>query len=172
MIKNFEAIGLNLYANFISLKEEKEILSNIEPSTKINKGSDRNSIRRYGSNVPYKNQMESKGIPDFLETLCYKLVNEGYLPEKPDSVSINEYCIGNRIAAHIDSLASGEIISVLSLLSDATMVFSNDFQDFTLNIPRLSLVQMRNEIRYKWKHAILPVSNKRYSIVFRKGTTH
>jgi hypothetical protein len=36
-------------------------------------------------------------------------------------------------------------------------------------IPRLSLIQLKDEIRHKWTHSILPVQNKRYSIVFRNS---
>lgn len=168
--KNFEKLGLFIYNNFLSKDEEKNILDQIEPTiVKNRKGSDRNSVRRYGSNTPYKNQMVSDTIPLYLDCICDRLVSQNLLEKKPNSVSINEYCIGNGIAPHIDSLNSGKIITVLSLMSDAIMVFSNEFQEFSIKIPRLSITQMKDEIRYKWKHSVLPVKEKRYSIVFRNG---
>lgn len=168
--KNFEKLGLFIYYDFLSLDEESNILSHIEPTiVKNRKGSDRNSVRRYGSNAPYKNQMVSEAIPLYLDLVCDRLVAQNLLEQKPDSVSINEYCVGNGIAPHIDSINSGKTITILSLMSDATMVFSNEFQQFNMKIPRLSITQMKDDIRYKWKHSILPVKQKRYSIVFRNG---
>lgn len=160
--------GLVVIDQFLTEQEENEVLENILPTPSINKHT-RNSIKRYGSKEPYKNQIESTTIPDYLERLCVKIVNRGFLDIKPNSVSINEYLTGNSIAPHIDSLESGKVISIISLLSDAEMVFSfGNIQD-TIQIPRRSLIQLKDEIRYKWKHSILPVKSKRYSIVFRNG---
>jgi alkylated DNA repair dioxygenase AlkB len=168
---NTENIGLNLIEEFISEKEEKFIISNIgEPKKNINRSKLlRNSIKRYGSSLPYENDMVSAIIPKYLDDISQKIVDKGYLDIKPNSVSINEYLKGNAIAPHIDSLTSGEIISVLSLLSDATMVFHKNEDEFSIKLPRRSLVQIRDEIRYNWKHSVLPVSDTRYSIVFRLG---
>jgi alkylated DNA repair dioxygenase AlkB len=162
------SLGLVLVENFLTEKEELEIVSNI-PESKIIKNSGRNSIRRYGSNIPYKNQMQSDIIPDYLDNISDKIVKYGLLSIKPNSISINEYLKGNSITAHIDSIQSGSVITILSLLSDATMVFEYKDNIEQVVIPRLSLLQLKNDIRYKWTHAVLPVKNKRYSIVFRNG---
>lgn len=160
--------GLVVVHQFLTEQEENEVLQNIFPTPFINKHT-RNSIKRYGSKEPYKNQIESTIIPDYLEYLCTKIVDRGFLDIKPNSVSINEYLTGNSIAAHIDSLESGKVISIISLLSDAEMVFSFGNIQSIVQIPRRSLIQLKDEIRYKWKHSILPVKSKRYSIVFRNG---
>ena len=165
---NLYDIGLVLIENFLTEQEEIDIISCIPISPNVHT-KNRNSIRRYGSNIPYKNQMESDSIPPYLDILCTKIFDDGYLPIKPNSVSINEYLSGNSIAPHIDSIESGETITILSLLSEATMVFTkNDIKE-SIVIPSRSLIQLKNEIRYKWKHSILPVKSKRYSIVFRNG---
>lgn len=160
--------GLLLIENFISKSEEKDIVSNIPPTIDLNKNT-RNSIRRYGSNVPYKNQIESSDIPQYLGKLCVKIFEKGLLQIVPNSVSINEYLVGNSIAPHIDSPESGEVITIISLLSDANMVFSKNDIEQKIIIPARSLIQLRDEVRYNWKHSILPVKSKRYSIVFRNG---
>lgn len=157
---------LKIIENFISITEENLIVSQIPGSIKI-KTSDRNSIRRYGSNTPYKNQIESNIIPDYLGAISEKIIKNKLLEIKPISISINEYLAGNCISAHIDSLASGPIITILSLLSEATMVFSKSQDRFSIIVPGRSLIQIKSDLRYKWKHEILPVKNKRYSIVFR-----
>lgn len=163
------AKGLILIDNFISEKEELDIISNIPPTNRTQSKNTRNSIRRYGSNIPYKNQMESEIIPDYLDKLSDKIVDQSLLDNKPNSISINEYLAGNAIAPHIDSMESGSIVTIISLLSEAIMSFSANDQEFLVTIPSRSLIQLTNEIRYKWKHGILPVKSKRYSIVFRNG---
>ena len=165
---SIESIGFKLKENFLSEKEERYILSNLVVSEKCI-GPIRSSIKRYGSDLPYKNQVISNIIPDFLQSISHKIVDEGFLQILPDSISINEYQIGNAIAPHIDSLTSGNIITIISLLSDATMVFSKNNISIEKLIPARSLVQMRDSLRYEWEHAIKPVKNLRYSIVFRSG---
>jgi alkylated DNA repair dioxygenase AlkB len=160
--------GLVLCTEFLDISEELEIESHIPKTPKINQNT-RNSIKRYGSNVPYKNQIESTTIPQYLESLSTKIVERGLLLSKPNSISINEYLPGNSIAPHIDSLESGQIITIISLLSDAIMVFSKNDEQYKITIPSRSIMQLKDEIRFEWKHSIEPVKLKRYSIVFRNG---
>lgn len=163
------SLGLILIPDFLTEDDEANIVSNI-PESKIHKrSSQRNSIKRFGSNVPYKNQIESNTIPDFLDQIAQKIVDAGLLTIKPNSVSINEYLTGNAIEPHIDSIESGPIITIVSLLSDATMVLANGKEKHEIIVPKQSILQLKDDIRYKWTHAILPVKNKRYSIVFRNG---
>ena len=168
---NAKDIGLTIINDFISEIEENDILSQLGVTKKNNKKSKllRNSIRRYGSSLPYKTDMVSDIVPDYLDNISQKMLDKGYVDTKPNSVSINEYLKGNSIAPHIDSKTSGEVISVLSLLSDAKMVFTKDDEQFSIDLPRRSLVQIRDEIRYLWKHSVPPVKDNRYSIVFRLG---
>jgi alkylated DNA repair dioxygenase AlkB len=167
---DIEALGLKLITDFISEEEEKVILSNLAPPRKTTKSNLlRNSIKRYGSSLPYETNMVSDIIPNYLDKISQKIVECGYLEIKPNSVSINEYLKGNSIAPHIDTKTSGEVISILSLLSDATMVFTKENETFSIKLPIRSLVQMRGEIRYDWKHSVPPVKDTRYSIVFRLG---
>lgn len=168
MIEYLYVNGLVLVENFLTNSEELEIVSKIPETPSINKHT-RNSVRRYGSKTPYKNQIESEIIPEYLDKISLKIVSQGYLTDKPNSVSINEYLTGNSIAPHIDSLESGEIITIVSLLCNATMIFTFDSIEHKLDIPSRSLIQLKDELRYKWKHSILPVKSKRYSIVFRNG---
>lgn len=175
MIKqNFESYGLYIHQNFISVSEENNLIEKLDLShtdVSVQKGGVRSSIKRYGSSSPYKNQIVSTTIPDYLDNISTRIANEGLLQTKPNSVSINTYYPGNAIAPHIDSLESGPIISILSLLSDATMVFTQDKEMFSVIVPRRSLLQLKDSIRYNWQHSILPVSSKRYSVVFRLGQT-
>ena len=164
---NNEQLGLKIIENFITEEEEQLILSQIDKSPSKKNQKSRNAIKRYGSSAPYKGNIVSKNIPEFLEFLSDKIVESGHLEVKPDSVSINEYMVGQQIDYHIDSKDSGPIISILSLLSPATMMFKYKREEKSIIIQPRTLIQMSGDIRDKWQHAIAPVENTGYSIVFR-----
>ena len=169
-MKNHAALGLALYSEFITESEEAELLLHIRmympdrPRTGVR---DRNAIVRFGSPKPFKDVLDGK-IPAHLDWLCVKLAQAQHTHVKPDSITINEYYPGQAIKPHIDPAQAGPVITVLSLASPATMVFTKqDEADIVVELPPRSLVQMRNEIRYEWQHEIKPVSALRYSMVFR-----
>ena len=103
--------GLIMIPEFIGEEEEESILSNIPP-TPIRKVKFRNSTARYGSALAYQDNLKSKIIPPYLDQLGERLFAGGLLPEKPNSISINEYLKGNGIGPHIDNDESGPIISI------------------------------------------------------------
>lgn len=169
---------IKIVENFITLEEETELLSHIRPSV-VTSGGGRNSIKRYGSKLPYNAPVISSTIPKWLETVCFRVAFEEWptiesVPEKvPNSVTINEYHTKQAIDWHIDSENSGPIISVLSLLTDAEMGFvymeADGPKNVRYNLPRLSLVSINKDERWKWKHCLYPVESPRFSIVFRRG---
>jgi alkylated DNA repair dioxygenase AlkB len=165
-------LGLKLTLDFITEAEEAELLSAIGPSnSKMSKQYlGRNSIRRYGSKLPYGSNVISETVPDFLDKFCVRLVEQGLVDSKPDSITVNEYQKGQFIAPHIDSIASGPVITVLSLMSRGVMVFSNGDEKISVTLEPRSVVQMSGAIRSQWKHATEPVESERYSVVFRLGT--
>lgn len=162
--------------NFISPKEEQEILLHLKPSRVIS-GFGRNRVYRYGSKLPYKGKTEK--IPDWLFRTCLRVGEQwtdiGYF-EIPDHVTINEYHKGQSIDWHIDSKKSGPIITVLSLESEAIMGlrtpgnFNNKDAKPYYPIPVRSLLHMTEGDRWDKQHCIYPVSDHRWSLVFRKGT--
>lgn len=155
---------IKITKDFITEKEELELLSHIAINP-LNKGQGRNSIVRYGSSLPYKSNVISNKIPHYLDLICCKIVEIG-LP-KPNSVTINEYKAGQGIAPHIDSTASGPIITILSLLGGATMKFDKGSNNFLVEMEPRSLLQMDGDERNSWRHSIEHVNSDRYSIVFR-----
>ena len=82
--------------------------------------------------------------------------------EKYDQILINFYDPGDSFPSHVDDpIAYGDTICSLSLLSDYNMNFKNYIGDrtgdrFDLNLPQRSLLVMSGDVRYKWKHGILP----------------
>lgn len=153
--------------NFLTAQEEQKILSNLPVSEKKRSKNSRNSVVRYGSKKPYNGNIESSVIPDYLEEVIERLVSEKILTCRADSVTINEYFIGQELRYHIDTPESGEVITILSLLGDATLVFRKDGNKYYLRAPRRSVIQLSDDVRWKWEHCVEPLKERRYSIVFR-----
>jgi alkylated DNA repair dioxygenase AlkB len=160
---------IQVIENFITPEQELTILSQLRPS-KVKWGFSRNKIIRFGSSLPYKARIKSKEIPDIFLNICKEIEKLGY--ELPDSVTVNEYMQSQSIDWHIDSLSSGPVIIVLSLLSDAEMGMRNQKtnENITQPLPARSLLILTEEHRLHWQHCIYPVHSHRFSVVFRKGT--
>jgi alkylated DNA repair dioxygenase AlkB len=170
IITGHEQKGLSLHGEFITPDEEQALIARFSAVSNPNatqRDKNRQSVRRYGSNKSYNSYMVSNEIPDYLQVLCDRLLAMQLLETAPDSVSINEYLKGQTIHAHVDSKASGRVITVLSLQSPATMPFERELRTFSIKLPPRSVVQLRGEIRTLWTHAISPVPGRRYSLVFR-----
>lgn len=160
--------GLELITDFLTSEEETTILAAIPKKPTQGAKGDRNSVQRFGARDAYTSGTYNPTIPKSLIALGQKLVDAGHLAKPPTKVTVNEYCPGNALVAHIDKPDCGPVITVVSLLSPATMVFSRDkFPSYTVELPPRSVVFMRGESRYLWKHAVLPLAAPRYSIVFR-----
>jgi len=164
---------LTLLEDFISRDEERVLISaivaGIPTGTARRRTGSRNIVQRWGSSVPYVNDVLSDVIPDHFQFLLDKLVQQNLVPQRPDSITMNQYLALQAILPHIDSKEGGSVITVLSLGSPADMVFRRAGKEFSVALPPRSLVQMRDEIRYNWTHEILPVVATRYSLVFRDG---
>ncbi len=158
--------GFSLILDFITKEEEYKIMSFVKRENK-KRTTGRNNIQRFGSNVPYNNFVVSEQIPDYLNNLSKKIYSLGGLTFEPDSVSINEYYPNQNIVPHIDSKSSGDVITVLSLLGPAEMIFEKKEEKLKFHILPRSLIQIKGEARAEWKHSIEPVKEMRYSIVFR-----
>lgn len=130
-------------------------------ASKSKRISERNYVMRFGSDIPYPGNIISKIIPPVL-TIPVSL----YISF--NSVTINEYLPGGGILPHIDKKEGGEEIHILSLLSDCEIVFSKiGEEDKRILLPRNSLFSFRKDLRYKWKHSIPSVTERRLSVVYR-----
>lgn len=170
IITGHEQKGLSLHGEFITPEEEQELIDKLSAGSDpkaTQRDKNRQSVRRYGSNKSYNSYMVAREIPDYLQTLCDRLLAMKLLETAPDSVSINEYLKGQTIHAHVDSKASGRVITVLSVQSPATMLFERELRTLSVTLPPRSVVQLRGEMRTLWTHAISPVPDRRYSLVFR-----
>lgn len=152
-------LNIKIIENFITEEQEKELLDFI-PKGQERKRVSRNRILRYGADVAYKNNLVSAKIPAIFDQFRDKV--------DFDSVTINEYFAGQFINWHKDNKDAGDVITVLSLLSDATMKFRSGKGVLEYPLPRRSLVSFSDELRWDWEHYV-KADDKRYSIVFRKS---
>lgn len=158
--------GLSIIENFLSEEEEREILSILPPPDKKT-GGGRSDIKRYGRKV-YPNAHIQDTLPEWSNFLADRLVSGGFLKERPTHLTLNKYNISATIEPHIDSKDSGEVISIISLGFEATMVFTKKNERVEIILPPRSLTLMGGESRWDFKHQILPVRGLRYSLVFRE----
>jgi alkylated DNA repair protein (DNA oxidative demethylase) len=159
--------GLKVLYNFISKQEEEELLSHIDIQPMSVKRGGRSSIKRWGSGGCYNNFVVSETIPEWLTAIAQKIIDAGLLQKMPDQISLSLFEKGDYVPPHIDNPQSGKVITTLSLLSEAQMIFTKDGEKLDIPLPKRTLVQMWGELRNEWKHEIAPVNEKRYSLVFR-----
>lgn len=168
---NYENLGLNIYDNFISDEEHSilmnEIIGEIRKTDIPGRYISRNRVLRYGDQSMCENNYISNDLPPIIDKIALKLVKDNLLKYKPDTININEYLKDDYIHPHIDRKASGPVVTILSLQSPATMVFTDGKVTFEQILYPKMLIQMRDIIRWRWHHSILPVEDTRYSIVFR-----
>jgi alkylated DNA repair dioxygenase AlkB len=158
--------GLELKENFITSAKEENLLKEIDSRPWLTDLKRR--VQHYGFKYDYrtKGKLDYLGeIPDFL-----KQIDIGFYFNQ---VIINEYLQGQGISPHIDlPLVFGKEIASLSLSSSCNMDFTKDDKQISLFLPQKSLLVLKDEARYNWKHRIPArksnVKSRRVSITFRE----
>ena len=161
-------LGLLLMEDFITPDEEAEILAALPRKGRSPQKKSRNSIWRYGERRVYMDGFVSAKAPTLFYTLAQRLVGVHGHRGAPKCFTVNEYHAGQCIEPHVDQLACGPLITVLSLISTANMRFTGGTKVHLVELPPRSLVTMSGEIRTHWQHSIDPVADTRYSMVFRR----
>lgn len=159
-----DAHDLHVEQEWISSEEESyalECIAKFRPN-KVDP-SGRSAVYRFGTMRDYNSHFVSRDFPDFLEKCIHRL-DTRHAP-RVTCVTINVYKPKSFIVPHRDSPSSGELITVLSLGSPATMRFSDGK---TLEMLPRSLFEMKGHARWNLEHEILPVQDFRVSIVFRR----
>jgi alkylated DNA repair dioxygenase AlkB len=98
-------------------------------------------------------------LPDWAQSLSQRLHDDRHIAVVPDQLILNEYLPGQGISAHVDCVPCfGDTILSISLGSVCVMDFTS--LKGNRHVPVLleagSLVVMKDESRYQWKHAIAP----------------
>jgi alkylated DNA repair dioxygenase AlkB len=158
--------GLTLQENFINEAFEEELLEEIDKRPWLT------DLKRRVQHYGYKYDYKTKGkvgflgeIPEFLLSL-----NPGF---KFNQVIVNEYLPGQGISPHIDlPSVFGECIASLSLGASCIMEFTKEAETIPLLLPSKSLLILKDEARYNWKHGIKGaksnIKSRRVSITFRE----
>lgn len=146
---------LRIVNNYVDKYFEDEVLKLVP--LKERKWDNRNQVLRFGSSIPYPDNIVSDKIPDIFKTIKDIEFN---------SVTINEYLSGQHIPYHIDRADAGEEINVISLLSNAEIRFKRGVDVIIYKVPRYSLMSFKGDLRWKYKH-YLKADEQRYSVVLR-----
>ena len=165
-----EIKGLELYPNFISQKEEKELINSIDNSPWLKDLKRR--VQHYGYKYDYRsrkidNSLYLGKLPNWLEIVSRKMTDKKLINFKPDQAIINEYEIGQGISSHIDcEPCFGDTIVSLSLGSSCVINFEKELNSkYKIGIfvePRTLLV-MKKESRYAWYHGIPQRKSDKFS---------
>jgi alkylated DNA repair dioxygenase AlkB len=150
--------------NILSIEEEIDLLDKLSNEQGIKTNS--RTLIRYGNSVYSNDKLDP--IPEYLLNLSNKLINKKVLDALPEDITINTYYPGDSIPAHIDKIEAGPVITILSLLSDATLILTYGSKKEKILLPSRSVIQLKGVYRTHWKHSIEKLKDKRISIVFRQ----
>jgi alkylated DNA repair dioxygenase AlkB len=171
--------GLLRINNFITKEQEIALLEAIDKE-KWNESLKRRT-QHYGFVYNYGSKevvSTTDPIPSWCESIIDKLMRNKVFFERPDQVIVNEYLPGQGIHPHVDDIHSFDnVVCSLSLGSSIVLDMINDNNNDKNEIwlPQRSLVVLRDDARYKWKHGIAARKTdhhikrkRRVSLTFRK----
>ena len=154
--------GMTLVPDYLTPSQQADLLAIVDQGVWLTDLKRR--VQHYGYVYDYKKRqldpsMYLGALPDWAQALAECIRLGGYAPAVPDQVIVNEYLPGQGIAAHVDCVPCfGDTILSISFGSRCVMDFTalkgNDHVEVLLQPG--SLLVMRGEARYEWKHAIAP----------------
>lgn len=152
--------GLSYQSNFMTESEEQELITAIDAQIWLSVLQRR--VQHYGYLYDYRKrtvdaEMYLGKLPDFLQPLIARLLEQGILQNVPDQAIINEYQTGQGIAPHVDcEPCFGATIISLSLGASCIMDFYHRHSDtvYSQVLEARSLLVLNREARYEWKHGI------------------
>lgn len=171
--------GLKYIAEYITMEQENKLMELIDNRPWITELKRR--VQHYGYKYDYKSRSINQSyylgsLPEWLQILCNALHRQNIFYELPNQVIINEYMPGQGIASHIDCIPCfSDTVCSLSLGGGCVMELTNDKAKHSITLKSRSLLILKNEARYVWKHGIVPrksdnkiARNRRISLTFRK----
>jgi alkylated DNA repair dioxygenase AlkB len=176
--------GLNYVAEFIDEPTQRILIEAIDLEPWLEDLKRR--VQHYGYKYDYKARRIDRSmylgeLPLWARSISRRLVSEGYMPELPDQLIVNEYEPGQGIAAHVDCIPCfGATVCSLTLGSRCTMQFAEGagLGAESLLLESGSLLVLTGVARYQWKHGIparksdkigeqLLLRQRRVSLTFR-----
>lgn len=156
-----DIVGLEIYPDFITTREEKELLDSIDNAPWLNDLKRR--VQHYGYKYNYRarkidNSLYLGKLPGWSENLIQKMLDGKIINFTPDQAIVNKYEIGQGISSHIDcEPCFGDTIISLSLGSSCILNFEkklNSKDKIGLFLEPRTLLVMKKESRYDWFHGI------------------
>lgn len=158
--------GLVLLYDVVSERRERRLLKEIDNQEWMTSLSRR--VQHYGYKYDYGKKSASfnpgKGqtapsMPRLIQKFSDRLESKYRLFNSESKIQciVNEYTLGQGIGAHIDNIKSfGKVVCSLSLSGDSNMILTHKStgEKVTLFLPRRSIVILKKEARYDWKHEI------------------
>ncbi|PSL23714.1 alpha-ketoglutarate-dependent dioxygenase AlkB [Chitinophaga ginsengisoli] len=167
--------GLQYVESYLTIKEHNDLIQMIDSAEWINDLSRR--VQHYGFRYDYKARridlsMRIGKLPFWAEVIAYDLFKKGFFDSIPDQVIVNEYLPGQGITPHIDCepCFDGTLVSI-SLGSDCIMDFTNPMthEKIPLLLADRSMVILKGDSRYIWKHGIAPrLTDKYHGLVYKR----
>lgn len=172
--------GLSYFEEVLRSEEQQRILDEIDARPWLH--ALRRRVQQYGYQYDYKaraidHTMYLGPLPEFALRIAEQLLDRGLIVELPDQLIVNEYLPGQGIAPHIDCVACFKnTIVTVSLGSPVVMDFTSvaTGERRSLRLAPGSVLILRDEARYHWKHAIAPRKfdqgvrrERRVSLTFR-----
>lgn len=152
--------GLCYVADYIDHDEQKFLLEVIDCEPWITDLKRR--VQHYGYRYDYRSRsvdasMYLGQLPDWAMVLAERVHCDQFISRVPDQLIVNEYLPGQGIAAHIDCIPCfDDTILSLSLGSTCLMEFQHirSPRKVSVWVEAGSLLVMRGQSRYEWKHGI------------------
>lgn len=177
--------GLRYLPDYLSASEQSEFLDLLDAQLWLSELKRR--VQHYGYVYDYKKRavdpsMYLGALPDWIQPLAQRLRDDGHIAVVPDQLIVNEYLPGQGISPHVDCVPCfGDTILSISLGTPCVMDFTSlrRNQHVPVLLEAGSLVVMKEESRYQWKHGIAPrlrdlyqnveyPRGRRVSLTFRK----
>jgi DNA oxidative demethylase len=170
--------GLEYRAEFVSVGEERGLLSFLEPiafeTIEMRGQVTRRTARHFGYDYDYESFKVEQGEPlpvelEWLRDRCAALPETA--PEELAQALVLRYPPGATIGWHRDAPAFGAKIVGVSLASACRMRFQRGAGDerrvWELELEPRSAYVLADAARSAWQHSIPPTKDLRYSITFR-----
>lgn len=167
--------GLTIMPDFISIKEEKDLLDFVNKQ-RWRKDLGRR-VQHYGYRYDYGTRKpinDVEDIPEIFNAFIDRLIElELWTTERPTQMIVNEYKSGQGITAHVDHVKwFGPQVATISMGIQVPMEFKRGSTRACTVLKPRSVAVMSEAARYKWSHSISPQKRDgvRISITLHRPT--
>ena len=152
--------GLQYTPNYLEPDHERRLLETVDSLPWLDDLKRR--VQHYGYKYDYTARkvdpdMYLGPLPEWAAALGRKLLDDGLFPQLPDQLIVNEYQPGQGISPHVDcEPCFADTIASITLGSgcDMNLIRVEDGHKLVQYLERRSIIVMKDEARYHWRHAI------------------